>query len=152
MDPLPSFTCDLRHGLRLTLAQLVQHVPIYALGDLLSDAIKYFKDQRGVRKVPIYSAGPYRAAVEHRGVTFAQLEISHPGDETEDFLSTANWTDAVIDAFSVADTVQQKAAYRKAIARTGERGWVRDALNLIGKPGGDLQVLALKMKERLAAA
>jgi hypothetical protein len=153
VDLLPSFTCELRHKLTLTLDQPVDHVPIYALVELLSNAVNYFKDQRDVRKVAVYTAGPYRAYIEHNGVIFARLEISHPPDESANFLSTADWTDAVIDVFSVADTVQdlvrQKTAYRKAIATTGERGWVREALNLIPKPGGDLQALALKMKERL---
>ena len=85
---------------------------------------------------------------------FARLEISHPAGGDKEYLSTADWTDAVIDVFSVADTVQdlvrEKTAYRKGIAATGERGWEREALNLIRKPGGDLQALALKMKERLA--
>jgi hypothetical protein len=31
---------------------------------------------------------------------------------------------------------EEKTEYRKAIAGTGERGWVRDALNLIRKPRG----------------
>jgi hypothetical protein len=62
----------------------------------------------------------------------------------------------VIDVYSVADSVQdlvqQKSAYKKAIAKTGERGWVHDALKLVGKPGGDLKALALKMKERLGSS
>ena len=41
----------------------------------------------------------------------------------------------MIDVFSVADTVQdivrQKTAYREAVARTGEKGWIREALKLI---------------------
>jgi hypothetical protein len=41
---------------------------------------------------------------------------------------------------------EEKTEYRKAIAGTGERGWVRDALNLIRKPRGDLQAMTLKMK------
>jgi hypothetical protein len=60
-------------------------------------------------------------------VIFARHEISHPADLEKEFLSTADWTDAVIDVFSVADTVQdlvrqEKTAYRKVIATTGERG------------------------------
>jgi hypothetical protein len=154
VDLLPPFTCDLRHGLKLTLGQPVEHVPLYGLVNLLADAMTFFKEQRDTRKVATYSSGPYVAVVENRGVTFARLEISHPGDDNENFLSTADWTDAVIDVFSVADTVQdivrQKAAYRKAIARTGKKGWIREALKLIGTPVGDLQALALNMKEHLA--
>jgi hypothetical protein len=97
VEPFPSFTCDLRHGLKLTLAQPIEHVPIYALVDLLASAINHFKDQRNVRKVAMYTAGPYRAEVGNDREVFARLEISHPGDEAQDFLSTADWTDAVID-------------------------------------------------------
>jgi hypothetical protein len=156
MDALPPFNCDIRHGLKLSLTQPVEPVPIRGLVNLLADAINYFKDQRDVRKVATYAAGPYSAQIEHNGVIFARLEISHPGDESKNFISTAKWTDAVIDVFSVADTVQdlirQKTAYRKAIANTGEHGWIREALNLIRKPGGDLQALALKMEERLTSS
>jgi hypothetical protein len=98
VDPLPSFTCDLRHGLKLTLAQPVEHVPIYAFTDLLAAAVNHFTDQQHVQKVAIYRVGPYVAVVEHRGMMVTRLEISHPGDENKDFLSTAKWTDAVIES------------------------------------------------------
>ena len=112
-QPRPPFVCELRHGVQLTVTHSVAPVPLRHVTPILGSAISFFKGHRDTSKTDLYKDGPYIAHVGNGTVT-----LSHPGDEAGRFLTAAQWTDAVIWAYSTADTigqiVKQLAAYRAA--------------------------------------
>jgi len=149
---LTRIACQLRHGIVLTIGDSAGSVGITGVGDFLAKALRHFKRHRDELKTQLYIDGSFRAAYRRpRSRAVCNLELSHPGDREDHFLTAALWTDAVIEAYTVADTVEQIAAdldgYRKASAASG--GSLDHVLRMIEQPRGDLRALRHMLKDAL---
>jgi hypothetical protein len=98
-----------------------------------------FKHHRDSLKTDLYKDGPYTVQVRNGTCT-----ISHPGDEASQFITAAQWTDAVIWAYTTADTIEQivndLAAYRAA-DETGSLSYLLELL-----PSRALEALRVKLQ------
>jgi hypothetical protein len=138
-QPRPPFVCEFRHGVQLTVTHSLKPVPLRQVTPILDSALSFFKHHRDTLKTGLYKDGPYIVQVGNGTVT-----LSHPGDESGQFLTPAQWTDALSWAYSVADTIGQiikeLAAYRAADT-TGSMSYLLELL-----PSHDLEALRVKLR------
>lgn len=106
---------------------------------ILGSAINFLKHHRESLKTDLYKDGPYIVRVGN-GV----VKVSHPGDEAGKFLTAAQWTDALVWAYTTADTIEQivkqLAAYRAADT-TGSMSYLLEML-----PSRTLEALKAKLQ------
>jgi hypothetical protein len=78
------------------------------------------------------------------------LTFAHRGDDEGNYLTAAQWWEAMADAYSTADTIQQmfrqKSAYRAAAK--GQGGWTAEVVKLFGKPDGELRAFGIATAHR----
>lgn len=141
----------LRHGIQLAVWNSSGRMTIKDLADFLAEAMRHFKNQRDDPKTGAYTGPPYRETAHAKQKILGTMQLSYPAGPIEQFRTVALWTEAVIDAYSNANTVEQMLeqlpAYRQAADKEG--GWIREVVGLLVKPGGDLQAMEVMMKRAL---
>lgn len=140
--PVQPVVFELRHGIRLTV---LNRATVTGIADFLAKAMNHFKHQRDVLKTDLYKDGPYHGSILNGRHFGGEADLTHPGDEKSDFITVAQWTDAVIWTYSVANTLEQiiedLAAYRAADAESGSLKQVLDLL-----PSRSLEALQVKLR------
>jgi hypothetical protein len=99
----------------------------------------FFKHHRDSLKTDLFRDGPYIVRVRDGICT-----LSHPGDETGQFLTAAQWTDAVIWAYCAADSIGQivkELAVYRAADKTGSMSYLLELL-----PSRALEALRVKLQ------
>jgi hypothetical protein len=142
-------TYELLHGIQLTVWNTSRRMTITAVADFLAEAMRHFKHHRDDLKADLYTEGAYRRTVTDRRKVLGTMQLSYSAGQGERFLTAALWTEAVIDAYTNANQVEQMIeelpAYRKAAEKDG--GWLDEVVGLLEKPGGDLQAMEVMMKK-----
>jgi hypothetical protein len=92
----------LRNNLLLTITG---QPSLRALAGFLSAAIIHFKNQQDIQQVPLYTAGSFQGRVGAN-----DCAISHPGDTTGHYLEPAAWLEALHDARSRIDALEEMRA------------------------------------------
>ena len=137
----PGLVINLRHAVALSLWNTSGQLDIHDVAFFLSEAVRHFKYHRDELKSDPYPGGSFETQLKtgRRVRGFVQLSRSgvHP-------LATAAWADAVIDAYTKANTVEQMLEDLPAIkqAASGSSAEFRELIGLLGDPGGDLLALA----------
>ena len=128
--PIPPVVILLRHGLELTVPA---NAGIDGVCLLLGEAIRYFKHQRDALKTEIYAQGSFRWKTPNGRRLVGEGELRNPGDEAGRYLSAAQWTDAVIWAYSTADTIDQMMRELPAFRAADTAGSLSYVLDLLPK-------------------
>ena len=138
-------TCEFKHEVRLTITNDSDELTVSEVVEFLNEAIQHFRKRGGRKSTEAYAEDGYRSEIGPEDM----LELTHIGKEP---LSVGLWTDALIDAVSVADSVEQMAnelpMFREHDETTG--GSMREILALFDQPGGDLLALVEVNKRFLA--
>lgn len=150
---LGSIAYRLPNGIELSLTDIHEPIPARSVADFLADALNHFKRHRDVLKTVDYAKGPYSGATRARprGRALCRMSVRNPGDREGRRLTAAQWVEAVIAAYTAANTVEQIVDqlddYRAAVAR--EPGsWLADAVGLLDRPHGELLALRCVLEER----
>jgi hypothetical protein len=135
----------LPHGIELTVERIREPIELAYVADFLIDAMRHFKRHRDQLKTGLYTEGAYRGTARRRRCPrLCDFRLSHAGDKEGHYLTAAQWTEAVISAYTSADTLKQIAEdieRFRADARTDPTGWVMDVIQALGQPYGHLKAL-----------
>ena len=124
--------------MQLTVTHSHTPIPLRQVTPILGSAVNFFKHHRDTLKTDLYKDGPYIVCVGN-GI----VKVSHPGDESGQFLTAAQWTDALVWAHSTADTIDQMVEQLdacRAADTTGSMGYLLEML-----PSGALEALRVKL-------
>jgi hypothetical protein len=148
---LEQITYPLPHGIQLAAYDIREPIAASQVADFLADALRHFKHHRDDLKTGPYTAGPYRGVVRQpRRRALCHLRLTHPGDAAGQPLTAAQWVEAVARAYASANTLVQIVAdldaFKKAAARE-PRSWVADAIEMLGRPYGELRALRIVLRD-----
>ena len=144
------FDCELQHGITLTI-ESPSKAGLRDVAAFLAHAMTQFKEHR---KTGNYSDGPYSEPIVKRGRPVASCTVAHSGDAKGTYLTADLWTDALVKAYTNADTLLQMIAalpaYQQASA-ADPGGWIAQALALLNTPHGELKALAYMIQRQKPA-
>lgn len=138
----------LRHGIELTVWKRSEGLDIRIVADFLAQAMAHFKRHRDELKTGVYKGRPYGTDAKKGRKMVDGLQLACPvGQE----LTAAQWTEAIIDAYSSVNTVEQMMddlpTWQQAVQREGSS--LLDIVAMLGKPGGDLAAMDAMLKRGL---
>jgi hypothetical protein len=122
---------ELKHGIQFGIWNPMGNISISDVEDFLNDALTEFKEQRRRIVKYRYAMLPWGNGLTDRGLF--QLSCAKR-------LAATYWVQAIAEAYSCATTVQQMQGsindWKDAATRDG--GELREVIDMVEKPGGDL--------------
>ncbi len=132
---------------KLTAWDSSETVNIQAIANFLSGAVEHFKGIRSSEN-GLYEGGPYCEKVRNRPKLFSSMQLA---STCEGGLTAVQWTDAVINAYVNAHQIEQIIASLSDWQEAGKHreSWLRDIVEMVSKPGGELRALEQMMQREL---
>lgn len=145
--------CELRHGVKLEIYSEPGKLKVHMVGDFLAKGMEHFKHHRDVLKTDSYKGNPFCLTFSsgrgRKAARLATMQLSCP-----EVLTAALWTDAVISAYTHVNTVEEMveglAMWREAVARDGKSPFLREVMEVLDKPEGDLKAMEMMLKHGIA--
>jgi ankyrin repeat protein len=139
-------TCVLRHGIQLTIANTSGRLRIYDVADFLAEALRHCKHLRDVLKATTYTGSLYSQTVKKGRTILGSIQLSCPNNSE---LSPGMWTEAVADAYSRANSVEQMldslSVYQEAAE--DDSSYMREVVAALPKPGGDFLAMMILCRQ-----
>ncbi|MBX3396764.1 MAG: hypothetical protein KF841_15510 [Phycisphaerae bacterium] len=144
-NPAPGLVINLQHGILLSMWNTSGKLDVHDTAFFLSEAVLHFKNHRDELKSDPYPGGSFETQLKTGRQVRGFLQLFRPGTHP---LSIAAWGDAVIDAYTKANTVEQMLEDLPTIqqAASGSSAEFRELIARLSNPGGDLLLLAAMFK------
>ena len=161
----------LRYGIELLFSCV--YGPFFSdIPNALAEAVTYLKSQKSNEGAQLYTGGAFISESFDRGkVPVKGVYLSHPPDENGDYIAVDQWLEAVIEGFSIAQTIddlysrpifyppswERKSDGPVSVEELlqcntdlsfGPEGWVAEALSHVNDPLGRFRALAVALRHR----
>lgn len=144
MSEANRLVCQLPNGVELTVCKTSKHFTVRYVERFLSQAMVYLKHQADNLKTALYT-GPYGVTEMYGRTVAGRMQLSHMNAEP---MPVPLWNQAVLAAYSRAHLVRQMLddlpGWRKNVEE--HDGFMREAVGMLDKPGGDLLAMAALIK------